>query len=92
MILLNTQRAYDDDVYFNSPMHYMPNLTDHDVLENKVLITCIYLAAVALMKTQTAAVVLQEFFMIKRSIMNWIFGDRNGRMTGIHGEQFYHII
>jgi esterase/lipase superfamily enzyme len=27
-----TKGHYDDDVYFNSPMHYMPNLTDHDVL------------------------------------------------------------
>jgi esterase/lipase superfamily enzyme len=24
---------YDDDVYFNSPMHYLPNLSDHNVLE-----------------------------------------------------------
>ena len=24
---------YDDDVYFNSPQHYMPNLTDHHTLE-----------------------------------------------------------
>lgn len=24
---------FDSDVYFNSPMHYMPNLTDHEVLE-----------------------------------------------------------
>jgi len=24
---------YDEDVYFNSPMHYMPNLTDHNILE-----------------------------------------------------------
>lgn len=24
---------FDDDVYFNSPMHYMPNLTDHNILE-----------------------------------------------------------
>lgn len=24
----------DDNVYFNSPQHYMPNLTDHSVLEN----------------------------------------------------------
>jgi esterase/lipase superfamily enzyme len=23
---------YNDDVYFNSPIHYIPNLTDHDVL------------------------------------------------------------
>lgn len=23
----------DDHVYFNSPMHYMPNLTDHNILE-----------------------------------------------------------
>jgi len=28
-----TKGHYDDDVYFNSPMHYMPNLTDHDILE-----------------------------------------------------------
>lgn len=28
-----TKGHYDDDVYFNSPMHYMPNLTNHDVLE-----------------------------------------------------------
>src|SRR6188474_1659222 len=28
-----TKGHYDDDVYFNSPMHYMPNLTDHNVLE-----------------------------------------------------------
>jgi esterase/lipase superfamily enzyme len=24
---------FDDDVYFNSPQHYMPNLTDHHLLE-----------------------------------------------------------
>jgi esterase/lipase superfamily enzyme len=24
---------YNDDVYFNSPQHYMPNLTDHGILE-----------------------------------------------------------
>ncbi len=24
---------YDEQVYFNSPMHYMPNLTDHGILE-----------------------------------------------------------
>lgn len=28
-----TRGYFDDDVYFNSPMHYMPNLTDHRVLE-----------------------------------------------------------
>lgn len=28
-----TKGHYDDDVYFNSPQHYMPNLTDHNILE-----------------------------------------------------------
>ena len=28
-----TKGHFDDDVYYNSPMHYMPNLTDHTVLE-----------------------------------------------------------
>ena len=28
-----TKGYYDDDVYFNSPQHYMPNLTDHIILE-----------------------------------------------------------
>lgn len=28
-----TKGYYDEDVYFNSPMHYMPNLTDHSILE-----------------------------------------------------------
>ncbi|HEY0679894.1 MAG TPA: alpha/beta hydrolase-fold protein [Chitinophagaceae bacterium] len=28
-----TKGYYDEDVYFNSPMHYMPNLTDHNILE-----------------------------------------------------------
>ncbi len=28
-----TKGYYDDDVYFNSPQHYMPNLTDHNILE-----------------------------------------------------------
>ncbi len=28
-----TKGYYDEDVYFNSPMHYMPNLADHTVLE-----------------------------------------------------------
>jgi len=28
-----TKGHFDDDVYFNSPMHYMPNLSDHQVLE-----------------------------------------------------------
>jgi esterase/lipase superfamily enzyme len=28
-----TKGHFDDNVYFNSPQHYMPNLTDHTVLE-----------------------------------------------------------
>jgi esterase/lipase superfamily enzyme len=28
-----TKGFYDEQVYFNSPAHYMPNLTDHGVLE-----------------------------------------------------------
>lgn len=28
-----TKGYYDEDVYYNSPMHYMPNLTDHVILE-----------------------------------------------------------
>jgi esterase/lipase superfamily enzyme len=28
-----TRGYYDEDVYFNSPQHYMPNLTDHNILE-----------------------------------------------------------
>src|SRR6201989_3037143 len=28
-----TKGYYDESVYFNSPMHYMPNLTDHNILE-----------------------------------------------------------
>lgn len=28
-----TRGYFDEDVYFNSPMHYMPNLTDHSILE-----------------------------------------------------------
>jgi esterase/lipase superfamily enzyme len=27
-----TKGFYNDDVYFNSPIHYLPNLTDHNVL------------------------------------------------------------
>lgn len=28
-----TKGYYDDDVYFNSPQHYIPNLNDHGILE-----------------------------------------------------------
>ena len=28
-----TKGYYDEDVYYNSPQHYMPNLTDHGILE-----------------------------------------------------------
>ncbi len=28
-----TKGYFDDDVYFNSPCHYLPNLTDHAILE-----------------------------------------------------------
>jgi esterase/lipase superfamily enzyme len=28
-----TKGYYDEDVYFNSPQHYIPNLTDHEILE-----------------------------------------------------------
>jgi esterase/lipase superfamily enzyme len=28
-----TKGFYDEQVYFNSPMHYIPNLTNHDTLE-----------------------------------------------------------
>ena len=29
-----TKGYFDEDVYFNSPQHYIPNLTDHEILEN----------------------------------------------------------
>ena len=28
-----TKGYYDEDVYFNSPQHYIPNLEDHKILE-----------------------------------------------------------
>jgi len=28
-----TKGFYNDDVYFNSPQHYLPNLTNHQTLE-----------------------------------------------------------
>jgi esterase/lipase superfamily enzyme len=28
-----TKGYYNEDVYYNSPMHYLPNLTNHDILE-----------------------------------------------------------
>jgi esterase/lipase superfamily enzyme len=28
-----TRGYYDEDVYYNSPIHYLPNLTDHYILE-----------------------------------------------------------
>jgi esterase/lipase superfamily enzyme len=28
-----TRGYYDEDVYFNSPIHYLPNLSDHSILE-----------------------------------------------------------
>ena len=28
-----TKGYYDEDVYYNSPQHFMPNLTDHNILE-----------------------------------------------------------
>lgn len=28
-----TKGYFDEQVYFNSPMHYMGNLTDHSILE-----------------------------------------------------------
>jgi esterase/lipase superfamily enzyme len=28
-----TKGYFDEDVYFNSPQHYIPNLTDHHILE-----------------------------------------------------------
>ena len=28
-----TKGYFDEDVYFNSPQHYIPNLTDHSILE-----------------------------------------------------------
>lgn len=28
-----TRGYFDDDVYFNSPVHYLPNLNDHSILE-----------------------------------------------------------
>ena len=28
-----TKGYFDDDVYFNSPQHYLPNLTDHTILQ-----------------------------------------------------------
>ena len=28
-----TKGHFDEDVYFNSPQHYMPNMTDHNILE-----------------------------------------------------------
>lgn len=30
-----TKGHYDDQVYYNSPIHYIPNLTDHSILEQQ---------------------------------------------------------
>src|SRR6187455_2611167 len=88
-----TKGHYDDDVYFNSPMHYMPNLTDYNVLEKIRSTHHLHIfSGSGAYEDPTAAVVLHEFFMIRQLTTSWIFGDRNGHMTGTPGGQFCHII
>lgn len=38
-----TRGYFDDDVYFNSPQHYMPNLTEHSILEQIRTASTIYI-------------------------------------------------
>src|SRR5260221_3366229 len=45
----------------------------------------ISLPAAALLKIRVLVANLPKFFMIKASGMNWIYGARNGHMTGIPG-------
>jgi hypothetical protein len=71
----------------------MPNLTDHNVLEQIRSTHHLHIfSGSGAYEDPNSSGRFARIFTIKRSIMNWIFGDRNGRMTGTHGEQFYHII
>jgi len=62
---------FDEQVYYNSPMHYMPNLTDHGILEQiRKVSTSIYLPAPVNMKILKLARVLQGYYITRVLIMN----------------------
>jgi esterase/lipase superfamily enzyme len=86
-----TKGHYNDDVYFNSPMHYMPNLTDHNILEQIRSSNHLHIFTGSGAYEDPSSS-LHEYCTIKVSIMNWMFGEKSGHMTGIHGELCCPII
>jgi hypothetical protein len=44
------------------------------------------------MKILKAVEDLQKFYTIRALIMNWMYGEKNGRMTGTPGGLCCHII
>lgn len=87
-----TKGYYDEDVYFNSPQHYMPNLSNHGVLEQIRRSRHIHLfPAAGLMKIRMPAGALLRYYIIKVFITNWMYGEASGRMIGIPGVRCYRI-
>jgi esterase/lipase superfamily enzyme len=88
-----TKGHFDDDAYFNSPWHFMQNLTDHSTLEQiRQSKISIFSLAVVLMKTLRQVENLLKSFMTRACGMSWMYGGRTGRMTGIPGGLCYLII
>ena len=84
---------YDEDVYFNSPQHYMPNLTDHSVLEQIRRSNHIHIfTGSGPYEILVQAEGSRKYFTTKAYTTNWMFGGRNGLTIGIHGEKYCRII
>ena len=87
-----TSGYWNEDVYYNSPMHYVPNLADHNILEQIRRSGHIHLfSGVAHTKIRILQEGLPVFFTEKISGMNLISGDMSGATTGPPGGRFYHI-
>jgi esterase/lipase superfamily enzyme len=77
---------FNDDVYFNSPQHYMPNLTDQHTLDQIRNSRHIHIfTGSGDYEDPNAARALQGYCTAKGLIMNWTSGVVSGSMTGIRG-------
>ena len=85
-----TKGFYDDQVYFNSPQHHIPNLEDDWHLNHIRKSKHIHiLTGSGDYEDPKPPGDFREYYTVKVFLTNWIFGVLNGNMTGRPGGQCY---
>src|SRR6266496_922489 len=94
MILLNTRKVILRMTYISIVPCIICQTSLIIIFLNRYAKVAIFIfsPAAALMKTPVQAADSLKYYTIKVFRMNWMYGGRSGRMTGIPGELCFRII